>query len=237
MPAALREIRGDLRVSTLAATPWSSIDCVILDMDGTLLDLHFDNQLWSELLPRRYAARHDIALDTARQQVAHRLESRRGSLPWYCLEHWSDAFGVDMHGLEVELAHLIRPRPGAVDFLAWIKARGARLVLATNAHPASLKRKLAATGIAPYFSDIFSAHTLGAAKESKDFWDALQGEVGFDRSRTLFIDDNAQVRTAARSWGIATMYGIARPDSHGPEQRAADCHCLEDFAELTREPA
>ena len=223
-------------MSTVAAVPWSSIDCVILDMDGTLLDLHFDNQLWSELLPRRYAARHDITLDAARQQVAHRLESRRGSLPWYCLEHWSDAFGVDMHGLEVELTPLIRPRPGAVDFLAWIKARGARLVLATNAHPASLKRKLAATGIAPYFSDIFSAHTLGAAKESDDFWHALQGEIGFEPTRTLFIDDNAQVRAAARSWGIAYLYGIARPDSHGPELRAADCRCLEDFAELTGKP-
>lgn len=217
--------------------PWSAIDCVILDMDGTLLDLHFDNQLWSELLPRRYAAHRDIPLDVARQQVAHRLESRRGSLPWYCLEHWSDAFGVDMHGLEVELSHLIRARPGAIDFLAWVKARDARLVLATNAHPASLERKLAATGIRPFFTDIFSAHTLGAAKESDNFWNALREKIGFDPARTLFIDDNAQVRAAARSWGIAYLFGIARPDSQGPALSAIDCRCLEDFAELTRAPA
>jgi 5'-nucleotidase len=237
MPTTLRKIRGNLRMSSLLPPPWSAIDCVILDMDGTLLDLHFDNQLWSELLPRRYAAQQDMPLDIARQQVTHRLESRRGSLPWYCLEHWSEAFGVDMHGLEVELAHLIGARPGAVDFLAWLKARGVRRVLATNAHPASLERKLAATGIRPYFDDIYSAHTLGAAKESDDFWDALRGAVGFDPARTLFIDDNAQVRAAARSWGIAHLFGIARPDSRGPLVSATDCRCLEDFAELTRAPA
>ena len=220
-------------MNALPVAPWSAIDCVILDMDGTLLDLHFDNQLWSELLPRRYAARQHIPLDLARQQVTHRLESRRGSLPWYCLKHWSDAFGVDMHRLEVELSHLIRARPGAIDFLAWVKARDVHLVLATNAHPASLERKLAATGISPYFNAIFSAHTLGAAKESDDFWHALRDAVGFDPTRTLFIDDNAQVRAAARSWGVAYLFGIARPDSHGPAVSATDCRCLEDFAELT----
>jgi 5'-nucleotidase len=236
MPTALREIRADLRVNGVTAMAWPAVDCVILDMDGTLLDLHFDTQLWSELLPRRYAASQNIELDMARERVAGRLATQRGALPWYCLDHWSDAFGVDMHGLEVELAHLIRARPGAIEFLTWVQAHGARLVLATNAHPASLERKLAATGIAPYFSDIYSAHSLGAAKESDAFWHALQGGIGFDPNRTLFIDDNAQVRAAARHWGIAYLYGIARPDSQGPALTAEDCHCLEDFAELTGPP-
>ena len=40
---------------------WSCIDTVLLDMDGTLLDLHFDNFFWSEHLPRTYALRHQIS--------------------------------------------------------------------------------------------------------------------------------------------------------------------------------
>jgi putative hydrolase of the HAD superfamily len=224
-------------MTSTGTLPWAAIDCVILDMDGTLLDLHFDNQLWSELLPQRVAARLGIPLDAARHQVLHRLEARRGTLPWYCLEHWSDAFGVDMHGLEQELGHLISARPGAVEFLTWVRSRGLRQVLATNAHPASLGRKLAATGIAEHFSDIVSAHELGAAKEDDEFWHALKARLEFDPARTLFIDDNAQVRAAARRWGIGYVYGIARPDSHGPELQAADCRCLTDFAELTDDAA
>lgn len=224
-------------MTTHTPLPWTHIDCVILDMDGTLLDLHFDNQLWSELLPRRVAGRLDISLEQARHQVLHRLEARRGTLPWYCLEHWSDAFGVDMHGLERELGHLIKARPGALDFLAWVRARGLRQVLATNAHPASLERKLAATGIGEHFTDIVSAHDLGAAKEDPAFWDALQHRLGFEPERTVFIDDNAQVRAAARRWGIGYLFGIAQPDSRGPRVSADDCLCLSDFDELMRDAA
>ena len=35
---------------------WRAIDTVLLDMDGTLLDLRFDNYFWLELVPRKYGA-------------------------------------------------------------------------------------------------------------------------------------------------------------------------------------
>lgn len=220
-----------------ATLDWREVDCVILDMDGTLLDLHFDNQLWRELLPRRYAERAGLSLDSAREQVLTRLAARHGTLPWYCLEHWSETFGVDMHALERELGHLIGARPGAVDFLRFVRARGLPQVLATNAHPASLARKLAATGIGEHFTNVISAHDLGASKEYPEFWQALTAAAPFDPARTLFIDDNAQVRGAARAWGIAHVYGIAQPDSRGPRLCADDARLLESFDELTRAAA
>jgi putative hydrolase of the HAD superfamily len=30
---------------------WNTINTVLLDMDGTLLDLHFDNHFWLSLVP------------------------------------------------------------------------------------------------------------------------------------------------------------------------------------------
>lgn len=30
---------------------WKEIDTVLLDMDGTLLDLNFDNHFWKEFVP------------------------------------------------------------------------------------------------------------------------------------------------------------------------------------------
>ena len=41
---------------------WHDIDTVLLDLDGTLLDLHFDNYFWCQHLPLCYARRHGIAL-------------------------------------------------------------------------------------------------------------------------------------------------------------------------------
>src|SRR5690606_507131 len=34
------------RGTLMQSLPWNQIDTVLLDMDGTLLDLHFDNHFW-----------------------------------------------------------------------------------------------------------------------------------------------------------------------------------------------
>ena len=40
---------------------WDVVETIVLDMDGTLLDLSFDNILWNELLPRRYGEKHGLS--------------------------------------------------------------------------------------------------------------------------------------------------------------------------------
>ena len=40
-------------MSSFPIPDWSCIEVVCLDMDGTVLDLHFDNLFWLEVLPRR----------------------------------------------------------------------------------------------------------------------------------------------------------------------------------------
>lgn len=48
---------------------WTAIDTVLLDMDGTLLDLHFDNFFWLEYLPLRYAEQHSLPLPVAKARL------------------------------------------------------------------------------------------------------------------------------------------------------------------------
>ena len=45
---------------------WSDIHTVLLDMDGTLLDLHFDNHFWLEHFPARYSEQHGIIVEEAK---------------------------------------------------------------------------------------------------------------------------------------------------------------------------
>ena len=56
--------------TSLFMPPWDEIDTVLLDMDGTLLDLKFDNFFWRTLVPTRYARLHGLAEDEARRRVA-----------------------------------------------------------------------------------------------------------------------------------------------------------------------
>mgnify|MGYP000399803101 CR=1 FL=1 len=48
---------------------WTTIDTVLLDMDGTLLDLHFDNHFWLDYVPRRYAEARGIPEADAKREL------------------------------------------------------------------------------------------------------------------------------------------------------------------------
>ena len=92
-------------------------EIILLDMDGTLLDLRYDDQFWEQFLPNAYAAHHGIDHETARTDVAARLKAARGTLTWYNIDHWSEVLGVNILQLKREYNGLIRYRPGTLDFL------------------------------------------------------------------------------------------------------------------------
>ncbi|WP_342768354.1 hypothetical protein [Kushneria sinocarnis] len=66
---------------------WRHIDTVLLDMDGTLLDLHFDTHFWLEHLPRRYCEIHRLETSHGHALV-ERILAERGTLDWYSLRYW-----------------------------------------------------------------------------------------------------------------------------------------------------
>ncbi|MBU1436170.1 MAG: HAD family hydrolase, partial [Gammaproteobacteria bacterium] len=64
---------------------WADIDTVLLDMDGTLLDLHFDNYFWLEHLPARWSEITGISVSEAKTQLQAEYAVLQGKLEWYCL--------------------------------------------------------------------------------------------------------------------------------------------------------
>lgn len=90
--------------------PWSAIDTVLLDMDGTLLDLHFDNHFWLEHLPQRYAERNGLSRAEADAVLEPLFREHAGQLNWYCLDFWSRELDLSIRELKHEVAHLISLR-------------------------------------------------------------------------------------------------------------------------------
>ncbi|MCK2184422.1 GMP/IMP nucleotidase [Halomonas getboli] len=210
---------------------WRAIDTVLLDMDGTLLDLHFDSHFWLEHLPRRYAELH--RLDEASQEaIRARILREQGTLNWYSLAYWSRELDVDIVALKREVQHLIGLRSDALDFLRWLKRAHPRVVLATNADRESLALKLPLTGLEDYVDAIVSSADLGVPKEAQEFWFLLQEVEPFDPARTLFIDDNAAVLESAREYGIRHLLGIKQPDSRRPEKELEEFIALDRFAAI-----
>lgn len=192
---------------------WSAIDTVLLDMDGTLLDLRFDNYFWLEVLPERYAQRHELSLQAARAALAPRFVAKQGTLDWYCIDFWSRELSLDIAELKREVCAHVRFLPGAERFLQALHARGHQPVLVTNAHRDVLAIKAAQTGLARHFRHVVSSHDFGAPKEHPQFWSQLQAQLAFDPARCLFVDDSIPVLNAARAHGIGHIFAIARPDS------------------------
>lgn len=193
--------------------PWGQVDTVLLDMDGTLLDLHFDNYFWLQHVPLCYAEKHQLPEDEAHQQLMQRYSEARGSLDWYCVDFWTRELELDIGRLKHEMAEKIAIRPDVVEFLQWINDHGKRVVLVTNAHPVSLDLKMQKTGLHVHFDNIINAHDIGLAKENEGFWEKLQSYEPYDRNRTLLVDDNLEVLQSAHDYGIRYCYGIRQPDS------------------------
>ena len=211
---------------------WSAIDTVLLDMDGTLLDLHFDNYFWLTHLPRRYAEHHGLCPDESTRDLHRRFHEKRGTLDWYCLDYWSRELDVDIRQLKREIQHLIAERPHAIRFLEALKAAGKRRILVTNAHPGSLELKLSLTGIGAHLDQLVSSHQYGAPKESPLFWQALARDTGFDGTRTLFIDDSETILDAARRFGIRHLRCIHQPDSQRDDHYRGQFPAIHHFDEI-----
>lgn len=210
---------------------WDLIDTVMLDMDGTLLDLHFDNYFWLDHLPQRYAEIHGVDLASAQRKLSENISQHEGTLQWYCLEFWSKTLDVDIASLKAEVKHKIQIRPHVQDFLQRLRQHRKKLLLVTNAHPQSVSLKMDVTQIDRWLDIVVSSHEFNEPKESQLFWQQLQAREHFDPERTLFIDDTVRILDSAKKFGIKHLLGIHQPDSQ-QERRMAQYPAIHHFDEI-----
>lgn len=211
---------------------WQNIDTVLLDMDGTLLDLHFDSFFWLQYLPRRYSQLHDVREDIAVADLHQQLIAKRGSLDWYCTDYWSRQLNVNIVELKREIQHLIAERPQTLAFLSELGQMNKQRILVTNAHPDGIAIKFAATDIEPLLDTVISSHDYGYPKEEQQFWQQLQYNIDFDPDRTLFIDDSEPVLNAAKQYGIRYLLTIETPDSHQPPNLSDKYSAIRHFEQI-----
>lgn len=216
----------------MSVLEWSRIDTVLLDMDGTLLDLHYDNHFWLHHVPQCYADKHGLPFSVAYQDLLTRYQRVAGTMQWYCVDYWTSELGLDIAHLKQELTHLIAVHPTVPAFLAALRGAGKRVVLVTNAHHKSLALKMAETGLNVHFDALVCAHDFGVPKEHPDFWRRLLGVEPFDKTRTLLVDDSLPVLRSARGFGIRYLRAVYQPDSRQPKKDVEDFEAIETFEDI-----
>tara|TARA_R110001592_G_scaffold324941_1_gene604735 strand:+ start:5810 stop:6478 length:669 start_codon:yes stop_codon:yes gene_type:complete len=199
---------------------WEKINFVILDMDGTLLDLHFDNYFWHTHIPSKYAQAHNTTLKAAQEYLHIETSRVSGQIQWYCLDYWTDKLDLPIVELKKEIQHKIALRPDTLPFLDALKQANKKVVLVTNAHPDSLSLKVERTALDKHIDLLISTHQYGATKESQTLWEKLQADLKFENDTTLFVDDSLTILNSAKKFGIQHLLAVANPDSQLPHVSA-----------------
>ena len=205
---------------------------IMFDMDGTLLDLAFDDFIWNEHLPLRYAHHHQCSLEQSQNILFGYYQQYKHTLAWYSSRAWTEKVGMDMLAMQYEHRDKIALRSGCVELLESLNAIGYRCWLVTNADEAGLAMKMQHTGIAPYFEHLISSETLGFAKEDPQFWQELQQRYPFNPEQVVFIDDTHRVLDAAHNYGITQLFTIWQPSSQQSKRTQVDYPALDDLQDL-----
>jgi putative hydrolase of the HAD superfamily len=216
----------------LSKLAWKNIHTVLLDMDGTLLDLYFDNHFWLEHLPKKLAEKHSISLQAAKDIMATETEQVMGTLSWYCLDFWAEKLDIDIVEAKREIDHLISMREDSLPFIDALKASGREVILVTNAHPDSLSLKVEHTQLDDHIDQLISTHEFAVTKESQVLWQKLQVKLGFNPQHTLFVDDSLGILKAAQDFGIKHLLAVSNPDSQQPVRDISEFPSVQDYRYL-----
>jgi len=211
---------------------WDTVDTVLLDMDGTLLDKHFDDYFWEVYVPEHYSLLHDISVEEAREQLLARYREVENTLDWTDLSYWSHELGLDIPELKMRVNHMIGVHPYVVEFLEFCLTARKKLYLITNAHSRTLSIKLEKTSIGPWFDRVICAEEVGLAKEEPEFWSRLEEMLGYDPERTLLAEDTEKVLRSADSYGMGVLIYVARSSSRQPARYSEKYPSIDYFKEL-----
>ncbi|MEK7196044.1 MAG: HAD-IA family hydrolase, partial [Nitrospirota bacterium] len=145
---------------------------------------------------------------------------------------WSRELALDIPALKEQIRHMIEVHPHVEDFLRMLRRHKKKIFLVTNAHYKVLALKFKKTEIGKYFDDTITSCEMGYPKEMIEFWKKAEKRLGFDKEKTLFIDDTEEILRTAREFGIKYILYKAKASSKIKPKLSKDFLHIFDFEEL-----
>ena len=211
---------------------FKEIEHVLLDMDGTLLDRYFDDYFWEHLVPERYAEKHKITFGNAREQLFKRYKAHEGTLNWTDIDFWSKELDLDILALKEQIRHLIEVHTHVEDFLRMLRSRKIKTFIVTNAHYKVLDMKLKKTDLGKFLTGAITSFEIGFPKEDIDFWRIAEQRLGFQKEKTMLVDDTLEVLKTAKKYGIKFLFYKAKSNSRIKPLPSSEFKTILDFGEL-----
>jgi putative hydrolase of the HAD superfamily len=171
---------------------------------------------------RRVYRHRDLFEDALRELLASfGTEARQEWLDGYRALQWAG------HARDFEL------RPGAIETLSTLRARGLHLGMVSNIDEDQLEHLLDISGLRPYFDEILSSERAGSCKPDGAIFERALASAACAARETLFVGDSRQADIAgANARGLRSVLIWHRRDRTPPEEGPQPDHVIGSIPEL-----
>ena len=183
---------------------FKDIECLLIDMDGVILDNAYDNDFWQNQIPEVIADNKGIAFDDAKRLAIQIFNYKKNTKDWYDVDYWSNMLNIDIEAQKRSEKSFSRISlyDGVIDTLSVLKNK-TKMILITNAHRKTLNIKLEKYNLTPYFDEMVCAHELNYVKEDIQLWYMLRSKYRLDYEKTLLVEDTINNINVGLSAGIS----------------------------------
>ena len=183
---------------------FKDIECLLIDMDGVILDNAYDNDFWQNQIPEVIADNKGIAFDDAKRLAIQIFNYKKNTKDWYDVDYWSNMLDIDIEAQKRSEKSFSRISlyDGVIDTLSVLKNK-TKIILITNAHRKTLNIKLEKYNLTPYFDEMVCAHELHYVKEDIQLWYMLRSKYRLDYEKTLLVEDTINNINVGLSAGIS----------------------------------
>ena len=183
---------------------FKDIECLLIDMDGVILDNAYDNDFWQNQIPEVIADSKGIEFDDAKRLAIQIFNYKKNTKDWYDVDYWSNMLSIDIEAQKRSEKSFSRISlyDGVIDTLSILKNK-TKMILITNAHRKTLNIKLEKYNLTPYFDEMVCAHELNYVKEDIQLWYMLRSKYRLDYEKTLLVEDTINNINVGLSAGIS----------------------------------
>tara|TARA_B000000477_G_scaffold119756_1_gene120519 strand:+ start:389 stop:1042 length:654 start_codon:yes stop_codon:yes gene_type:complete len=183
---------------------FKDIECLLIDMDGVILDNAYDNDFWQNQIPEVIADSKGIEFDDAKRLAIQIFNYKKNTKDWYDVDYWSNMLDIDIEAQKRSEKSFSRISlyDGVIDTLSVLKNK-TKMILITNAHRKTLNIKLEKYNLTPYFDEMVCAHELNYVKEDIQLWYMLRSKYRLDYEKTLLVEDTINNINVGLSAGIS----------------------------------
>lgn len=230
------------------------IKAVIFDLDDTLYDCLHDNDQAVEdavtVMARQYLhMERDVvreAFFAGRDQIKKEMApcgdmaAQHNRLLY--IQRMLEILGVKPFDCAIDLYDCfwntfldrIRPFPGAIDLLAWLKEQGIRIGICTDMTAHIQYRKIKRLGFEPYLDALTTSEEVGAEKPDRRMFERALSKFGVEPSEALYVGDSYRkdVMGAMRA-GIRPIWYLSLATPQGEDVPMA--HDMEELKERIQE--